>query len=139
MKVYAGRILMFVENHFPSDTRVKNECEILKKAGYAITVVALKKKNEEKSEVIDEIQVYRVPQLEFFKKASKENPSLLRFLWMQIKAFLGYMLEYLYFTSACYVLSLYVAMKHGFDVIHAHNPPDTLFLVAALYKPFGKK
>jgi glycosyltransferase involved in cell wall biosynthesis len=30
-------------------------------------------------------------------------------------------------------------VKHGFDVIHAHNPPDTLFLVAALYKPFGKK
>jgi hypothetical protein len=36
-------------------------------------------------------------------------------------------------------MSLYVACKHGFDVIHAHNPPDTLFLVAALYKPFGKK
>ena len=43
------------------------------------------------------------------------------------------------FSCSCYVLSLYVAVKHGFDVIHAHNPPDTLFLVAALYKPFGKK
>jgi glycosyltransferase involved in cell wall biosynthesis len=45
----------------------------------------------------------------------------------------------MYFTSACFVMSLYVAMKQGFDVIHAHNPPDTLFLVAAFYKPFGKK
>jgi glycosyltransferase involved in cell wall biosynthesis len=49
------------------------------------------------------------------------------------------MWEYCYFTGACFVMSLYVAMKHGFDVIHAHNPPDTLFLVAAFYKPFGKK
>jgi glycosyltransferase involved in cell wall biosynthesis len=52
---------------------------------------------------------------------------------------MGYMWEYLYFTSACFVMSLYVAIRHGFDVIHAHNPPDTLFLVAAFYKPFGKK
>jgi glycosyltransferase involved in cell wall biosynthesis len=36
-------------------------------------------------------------------------------------------------------MSVYIAMKHGFDVIHAHNPPDTLFLVAALYKPLGKQ
>jgi len=36
-------------------------------------------------------------------------------------------------------MSLYVAFKHGFDVIHAHNPPDTLFLVALPYKLFGKK
>jgi glycosyltransferase involved in cell wall biosynthesis len=49
------------------------------------------------------------------------------------------MAEYIYFTSACFIVSLYVAAKHGFDVIHVHNPPDTLFLVAALYKPFGKK
>jgi glycosyltransferase involved in cell wall biosynthesis len=139
MKGSAGRILMFVENHFPSDTRVKNECDLLQKAGYTITVVALKKKNEKKAEVIDRIQVYRIPQLEMFKKTSKENPNFLRLLWLKIKAFWGYMVEYIYFTSACYVLSLYVAVKHGFDVIHAHNPPDTLFLVAALYKPFGKK
>jgi glycosyltransferase involved in cell wall biosynthesis len=135
----AGRILMFVENHFPSDTRVRNECELLHKAGYAITVVALKKKKEKKVEIIDGVQVYRIPQLELFKKTSKENPTLMRRLWLKIKALWGYMAEYVYFTCACYVLSLYVAVKHGFDVIHAHNPPDTLFLVAALYKPFGKK
>ena len=25
---------------------------------------------------------------------------------------------------------VYVACKHGFDVLHAHNPPDTLWVVA---------
>jgi glycosyltransferase involved in cell wall biosynthesis len=130
---------MFVENHFPADTRVKNECDLLQKAGYAVTVVALQKKNEKKAEVVDGIQVYRIPQIDLFKKSSAENPSLLRRLCLKIKACVGYIFEYIYFTTSCSILSLYVAVKHGFDVIHAHNPPDTLFFVAALYKPFGKK
>jgi glycosyltransferase involved in cell wall biosynthesis len=60
-------------------------------------------------------------------------------LWVKLKALCGYITEYLYFTIACFIMSLYVLIKHGFDIIHVHNPPDTLFLVAALYKPFGKK
>ena len=139
MKGSAGRILMFVENDFPQDPRVKNESDLLREAGYSITVIALRKKDEKLSEVVDEVQIYRIPQLNLFKKTQKENPTGLQRLWLMVKAFLGYTGEYIYFTGACYVLSLYVAAKHGFDVIHAHNPPDTLFLVAALYKPFGKK
>ena len=30
-------------------------------------------------------------------------------------------------------------MRRGFDVMHAHNPPDTLFLVAVPFKLLGKK
>ena len=30
-------------------------------------------------------------------------------------------------------------MRSGFDVIHAHNPPDTLFLVALPFKLLGKR
>src|SRR3989475_9661537 len=139
MKGSAGRILMFVENDFPQDPRVKNESDLLREAGYSITVIDLRKKDEKLSEVVDEVQIYRIPQLNLFKKTQKENPTGLQRLWLMVKAFLGYTGEYIYFTGACYVLSLYVAAKHGFDVIHAHNPPDTLFLIAALYKPFGKK
>ena len=29
--------------------------------------------------------------------------------------------------------------KEGFDVIHFCNPPDTIFLIGALYKLIGKK
>ncbi len=136
----AGRILMFVENYFPEDTRVKNECDLLQEAGYSITVIALRKKNETtKSQVVDNIQVYSIPRLDIFKKTFTHNPTVLQRVWLRGKALLGYAGEYIYFTSACFVMSLYVAVKHGFDVIHAHNPPDALFLVAALYKPFGKK
>jgi len=131
---------MFVENYFPSDSRVKNESDILRDAGYSITVVCLRGKNETaRSKVVDGIQVYSFPKVNLFTKTRKDNPAGLQRLWLKIVALSGYMWEYLYFTGACFAMSLYVAMKHGFDVIHAHNPPDTLFLVAAFYKPFGKK
>ena len=32
-----------------------------------------------------------------------------------------------------------MSCKHGFDVIHAHNPPDTLWLVALPWRLLGKK
>src|SRR5205085_5564117 len=58
---------------------------------------------------------------------------------LKVKSFVGYIWEYAYFTTACFIMSLYAMVKHGFDVIHAHNPPDTIFMVAAPYKLFGKK
>src|SRR5215831_21418531 len=135
-----GRVLMFVENSFPADPRVKNEADTLTTAGYSVTVVALKGKNDATaSRVIDDIQVYLIPRSTLFIKTRKGNPIGLERFWLRIIALIGYMWEYVYFTAACLVMSFYVAIKHGFDVIHAHNPPDTLFLVAAFYKPFGKK
>ena len=135
-----GRVLMFVENDFPGDPRVKNEADALTSAGYSVTVVGLREKNQtETYTVVDNIQVYSVPRVSLFSKTRKDNPVGLERLWLRVIALMGYMWEYCYFTSACFVMSLYVALKQGFDVIHAHNPPDTLFLVAAFYKPFGKK
>jgi len=135
-----GRILMFVENYFPSDSRVKNESDILRDAGYSITVVCLRGKNETaRSKIVEGIRVYSIPEINLFTKTRKDNPVGLQRFWLRAVALMGYMWEYLYFTGACFAISLYVAIRHGFDVIHAHNPPDTLFLVVAFYKPFGKK
>lgn len=52
---------------------------------------------------------------------------------------IGYVVEYAYFTTACLVLSLYAAVRERFDVVHAHNPPDTLVLVTAILKLLRKK
>jgi glycosyltransferase involved in cell wall biosynthesis len=130
---------MFLENEFPGDPRPKNECDVLTEAGYSVTIVAMRKKGQARSEVVDGVQVYRIPRLELFKKLPLENPTMLERLWTKVTSVLGYVSEYVYFTGACFVMSLYVAARHGFDVIHAHNPPDTLFLVALPYKLFGKK
>jgi glycosyltransferase involved in cell wall biosynthesis len=51
----------------------------------------------------------------------------------------GYVLEYGWAMVATLALTLIALVKQGFDVIHAHNPPDTFFFIAALFRPFGKK
>jgi glycosyltransferase involved in cell wall biosynthesis len=130
---------MLVQNRFPFDTRVRNESALLRDEGYDVTVICLKKKGEKTAELVSGIQVYRLPIVEFFQKAPVERQSLFQRQLTKFKAFVGYVGEYAYFTIGCLVLSLYVALRHGFDVIHAHNPPDTLFLVALPFKLFGKK
>src|SRR5437879_2402557 len=100
MKESPGRILMFVENAFPNDTRVKNECDVLTEAGYSVTVVALRKKGQLGSERVAGVQVYRIPRLELFSKVPSQNPTLLTRLWLKLKSAFGYITEYIYFTAA---------------------------------------
>jgi glycosyltransferase involved in cell wall biosynthesis len=38
-----------------------------------------------------------------------------------------------------FFLSLVVWVREGIDVVHAHNPPETLFLIGEFYRIFGKK
>lgn len=139
MKVSAGRVLMLVQNHFPFDVRVRNESARLRDEGYDVTVICLKRKGEKTTEVVNGIRVYRIPKVEFFEKAPVDRQTLIQRQLTKFKAFLGYVGEYAYFTFGCLVMSVYVSVRHGFDVIHAHNPPDTLFLVALPFKLLGKK
>ena len=133
------KVLMWVENHFPQDTRVTNEARLLADAGYKVAVIALRKQGQAARETWNGIEVYRVPTLELFKKTVAGNGSRLSLLFVRLKSFLGYVVEYLYFTSACLVVSTCIFVRRGFDVMHAHNPPDTLFLVAVPFKLIGKQ
>jgi glycosyltransferase involved in cell wall biosynthesis len=133
------RVLMFVENVFPQDSRVRNEALTLATNGYSVTVVALRGHDQSASEVIDGIQVYRIPRLTLFKKLPGTKESVVLRLINRAQTLVGYVTEYAYFTTACLAMSVFVAVRHGFDVIHAHNPPDTLAMVGALHKVFGKK
>ena len=139
MKESAGKVLMLVENHFPSDVRVRNESALLRDEGYEVTVICLKRKEEKATDIVHGIRVYRLPKVEFFQKAPEEGQRLLQRQLTRLKAILGYIGEYAYFTLGCLVMSAYVSLRHGVDVIHAHNPPDTLFLVALPFKLMGKK
>jgi hypothetical protein len=130
---------MWVENNFPQDTRVANEARLLADAGYKVAVIALRKQGQAARETWNGIEVYRVPTLELFKKTVAGNGSRLRLLFVRLKSFLGYVVEYLYFTSVCLLVSTCIFVRRGFDVMHAHNPPDTLFVVAVPFKLLGKK
>ncbi len=139
MKATSARVLMMVENHFPQDTRVKNEAALLTEAGYHVSVIALREKDQPITEVVNGVEVYRVPKLELFKKTSAANLNRAGLRLLKLRSSLGYLVEYCYFTAACLVVSAYLFIRHGFDVIHAHNPPDTLFVVALPFKLVRKK
>lgn len=130
---------MLLENNYPQDTRVRNEASLLTSAGYQVSVICLRKANQLPAEIVNGVRVFRVPRLELFQKTPDTKAGLLGRIWLKLKSFLGYLVEYSYFTTACFAVSCYVFLRHGFDVIHAHNPPDTLFLVALPFKLVGKR
>lgn len=135
----AGRVVMLVENEFPRDTRVRNEAFTLAAAGLHVSVIALRGKGEVPREVVNGVSVYRIPRLTLFKKLPQGQRSPLVALANRVRILVGYISEYLYFTIGCLAVSCRIAIQEGIDVIHAHNPPDTLFIVGAFHKLFGRK
>jgi len=128
---------MLVENAYPADSRVRNEAQTLTAEGIKVSIIALGGADEPFRENVKGVDVYRVPRLTVFKKLPGAK-SRLRALVGKIQTVAGYFIEYGYFTSACFVLSLYVWATEGIDVVHAHNPPDMLFLVGGFHRLFGK-
>lgn len=113
---------MLVENNsYPEDGRVRREANTLTAAGYHVTVISPGEHGQPWRETVGATHAYRYP-------APPDANGLL-----------GYLLEYGYSMVAAFLLSLVVLMREGFDVIHAHNPPDTFVLIAAIYRPFGKQ
>jgi glycosyltransferase involved in cell wall biosynthesis len=116
------RILMLLENQsYPEDTRVLNEARELVQHGYQVTLICPAKKTQKSFEILDGVRIYRY-------HWPRGGEGLLGYLW-----------EYglsLFFT---FWLTLWVFVRHGFDAIHSHSPPDLYFLIAAPYKLLGKK
>ena len=130
---------MLVENYVPQDTRVMNEASLLTEAGHRVKIIALRSNGQAGHEILNGVEIYRLPTLDLFKKTPFANVNRLNLLFVTLKSFLGYLVEYFYFTAACLIVSTYIFVSRGFDVLHAHNPPDTLFLVALPFKLLGKK
>ncbi len=72
------KVLMWVENHFPQDTRVANEARLPADAGYKVAVIALRRPGQGARETWNGIEIYRVPTLELFKKTASGNGSRLK-------------------------------------------------------------
>lgn len=122
MKVSAGnRVLMMLENApYIRDARVPNEAEALVSAGYHVSVICPKPPKRPWREVIEGVHIYRFP----------PPPSG--------EGLFGYIVEYGYAMFMIFILSLVVLIYEGFDIIHAHCPPDTFVFIAAFYKLLGK-
>jgi glycosyltransferase involved in cell wall biosynthesis len=116
------RILMLVENcPYLRDPRVQREAKTLAAAGYKVTVVAPKgDKSVRGREIVDGVSVYRFAKL-------KSSSTVI-----------GHLLEYFFAMLTIAIMSAYVFVREGFDIIHVANPPDTLIFIASVYKIFGK-
>ena len=117
------RVLIIVENlPVPFDKRVWQEATTLKSAGYGVSIICPTAEGyEARYDCIDGIHIYRHP------------------LPVEAEGALGYLLEYSAALFWEFVLAWKVLVKHGFDAIHACNPPDDIFLVGAFFKLLGKR
>lgn len=124
MKEYAGKkILIIVENlPLPFDRRVWQEAKALRDKGAEVFIICPRTKAYNKRyEEINGIKIYR-------HKILKEAGGK----W-------EYFIEYPTALISEFFLALWIYFKHGFDVIHACNPPDLICLVALPFKLLGKK
>jgi len=116
------KVLLLVENNeYPFDFRVKREAHALLDAGYQVSVISPRGKTQKWTEEIDGVSVYRFP-------APPGGEGVL-----------GYVFEFGYATLAMLLLTVWVAIHKGVDVIHTANPPDTLCVIGVFFKLLGKR
>jgi glycosyltransferase involved in cell wall biosynthesis len=118
------RVLIIVENlPVPFDRRVWAEAQTLRGAGYEVSVICPRGPfATRRFELVDDIRIYRHP------------------LALEAKGKFAYLFEYAAALFWEFLYSIRIMFSHGFDVIHACNPPDLIFLIGAFYKLiFGKK
>ncbi|MHB8416173.1 MAG: glycosyltransferase family 4 protein [Acidiferrobacteraceae bacterium] len=117
------RVLILVENlPSPFDRRVWQEASTLHANGYEVSIICPTGKGyKQRDEVIDGIHIYRYP------------------LPFEATGAASYPLEYSLALFHTFRLSWKVFFARGFDVIHACNPPDLLFLIGGFFKLFFRK
>ncbi len=118
------KVLMLVENlSVPADPRVWREAQTLHQNGYQVSIICPRGENrdQEAHAYIDGIHIYRYHLNTTIQKST------------------DYIKEYATAMLNTLGLSLKINRLHGFDVIHAANPPDTFFAIGLLYQLLGKK
>ena len=117
-------ILILVENlSVPFDRRVWQEATALKGAGFEVTVICPVGLNcdTERDVTIDGVRILRYP-----LRPAAGGPK-------------GYLREYSLALWHTLRLALKVRARRRVDVVQACNPPDLLFLIALVLRPFGAR
>jgi glycosyltransferase involved in cell wall biosynthesis len=114
-------VCIIVENlPVPVDRRVWCEARALHSAGYNVSVICPKGKTSctASYEILDGIHIYR-------HRAWEASNAV------------GYLLEYAWALMAELYLVLKVFSRSRFRILQGCNPPDTIFLIGLILKPFG--
>ncbi|SDS07554.1 glycosyltransferase family 4 protein [Microterricola viridarii] len=114
------RVLIIVQNlPVPLDRRVWLECKALADQGYSVSVICPKGPGDPSYQLLDGIGIY------------KYRPA------PEAQGVLGFAVEFIWSWLLTAGLSIRVRRERGFDVIQACNPPDTYWLLAALWRVRG--
>jgi len=116
-------VLLVVENlPVPYDRRVWQEALALKGAGYQVNVISPATDLYPKlSEFLEGIHVYRYPMM------------------IEGKGHVGLITEYLWSFVCIFLLTIFVAVRRGFQAIVIANPPDIFFPIVWMWRLLGKK
>jgi glycosyltransferase involved in cell wall biosynthesis len=120
MDPHRAAVCIIVENlPVPFDRRLWQEARALRDAGFKVSVIGPKGHGFEQSrETLEGIEIYRHP------------------IW-EASGPLGYLAEYGWALTAEFFLALKVYLRTRFRILHAANPPDTIFLIGLFFKLFG--
>ena len=112
---------MLLENNpYPQDVRPRLEAESLAANGYDVTIVAPRGPGQSRREAINGVTVRR-----FWLPDTSASIT-------------GIATEYLLANVQLYLYGI-GALLRGADVVHLHNPPDTLFGVAHVARALGRR
>lgn len=95
------------------------ECQALVASGYRVSVICPKGPGDAGYQELDGVQIH--------KYAAAPDAS----------GFASYMWEFAYSWLRTLHLAIRVARKDSFGIVQACNPPDTYWLLALLFRPFG--
>ena len=113
-------VLIIVENlPVPMDRRVWQEARALTEAGYRVSVICPRGRGFEAS------------------RETREGIEIYRYRIWEASGPLGYLLEYGLALLAGFLLAVRVYVRTRFRILHACNPPDTIFLIGLFFKLFG--
>lgn len=115
------RIVTLLENNpYPRDVRVRPHMESLANAGHQVTVICPRDHGQSWSEIVNGVHAYR-----FWMPPTGQHIG-------------SYLVEFFWATLAITFLTLWVWARHGMDVLHIYNPPESLFVAGLLPKLAGK-
>lgn len=117
-------VLIIVENlPLPFDRRVWLESCALRDAGYNVFVICPKMKGFTRTyERIENVHIYRHP-----------------LPYEAAHGALGFLIEYSTALLFEFIFALWIGLRHRFHIIHACNPPDTIFIIGRFFKLFRVK
>ncbi len=113
---------MVLHDYYPEEARVVAEARAAVAAGFAVDVLALRGAGEAEWEVLDGVQVFRLP------VAHRHGGGKF--------ALLG---EYLHFTGRATLDAALRSRRQRYDVVHVHNPPDFLIVASLVPRLLGAK